>query len=391
MIDLEFNSDRPKFILVSTDQVNYLNIGLMGISLAAAFILPFEVFLFSYAFLGPLHYLTEISWLHDRKYFAPKRWDYVPLVVLSVVLLIGSGEKVLGEGVQAAVERLGLGPFSEWVHSYFSDITFIAFGVALLLVLTKNTGVRIGGGLVLCLVAYLMHNPKLPELSRGASMVEIDKYLKAYERRSGNPYWAIFAVYIPTLIHVYVFTGAFILFGALKRSSRTGYLSFAVFVCCALAALFLFTDMSFYTASTWAQESYGGIFESVNKQMMFHFGGFDGRASLTADVFANPVSILFARFIAFAYTYHYLNWFSKTSVIRWHKVPKLRFLAVILIWLASIGLYFYDYKLGFSWLFLLSFAHVLLEFPLNHQSFIGIVEEVGKRLQGGKAGAKVSS
>ena len=84
-----------------------------------------------------------------------------------------------------------------------------------------------------------------------------------------------------------------------------------------------------------------------------------------------------SRLIAFAYTYHYLNWFSKTQVIQWHKVPKLRFIAVIVLWVASVGLYVYDYAVGFKWLFLLSFAHVLLEFPLNHQSFIGIGREIG--------------
>ena len=36
-------------------QVNHLNIGLMVASMAAAFTLPFEVFLISYAVLGPLH------------------------------------------------------------------------------------------------------------------------------------------------------------------------------------------------------------------------------------------------------------------------------------------------------------------------------------------------
>src|SRR5438105_15288845 len=53
----------------TTDQVNYLNLGLMIVSCVLAYIIPFELFLFSYAVLGPLHYLTEISWLHDRKYF----------------------------------------------------------------------------------------------------------------------------------------------------------------------------------------------------------------------------------------------------------------------------------------------------------------------------------
>ncbi len=46
--------------------VNYLNMGLMVLSCALAFVLPFELFLLAYAVLGPLHYLTQISWLHDR-------------------------------------------------------------------------------------------------------------------------------------------------------------------------------------------------------------------------------------------------------------------------------------------------------------------------------------
>ena len=84
------------------------------------------------------------------------------------------------------------------------------------------------------------------------------------------------------------------------------------------------------------------------------------------------------RFIAFAYTYHYLNWFSKTSIIQWHKVPKLRFAAVLLMWIGGVAVYLYDYMAGIQWLFFLSFLHVLLELPLNFTSAIGI----GKHLQG---------
>jgi hypothetical protein len=57
-------------------KINSINIGLMLISCIAAFVMPFEVFLFAYAVLGPLHYLTEISWLHDRQYFAKGKYDY---------------------------------------------------------------------------------------------------------------------------------------------------------------------------------------------------------------------------------------------------------------------------------------------------------------------------
>ena len=85
---------------MTLDRINYLNIGLMLISLIAAFILPFEVFLLSYAILGPLHYLTEISWLHDRQYFSPKKLDWVPLAVLGLLILLGArsimGEEIFG-------------------------------------------------------------------------------------------------------------------------------------------------------------------------------------------------------------------------------------------------------------------------------------------------------
>jgi len=88
-------------------------------------------------------------------------------------------------------------------------------------------------------------------------------------------------------------------------------------------------------------------------------------------IYNSTIGIMLMRFIAFAYMYHYLNWFSKTEVIRWHKVPKIRFAAVLLIWLSACGLYAYNYALGLSFLFFLSFTHVLLEFPLNMVSIVG--------------------
>ena len=97
-------------------------------------------------------------------------------------------------------------------------------------------------------------------------------------------------------------------------------------------------------------------------------------------VFNSKTGILLARFIAFAYTYHYLNWFSKTSVIKWHKIPKRRFAVIGLFWAISLGLYAYNYALGLQWLFFLSFLHVLLEFPLNYVSIIGIFQTLRERL-----------
>src|SRR6186997_718295 len=66
---------------------DYINIGLLLISCALAFVLPFELFLFSYAILGPLHYLTEINWLHKRNYFTTGKKDYLLLILLCFLLV----------------------------------------------------------------------------------------------------------------------------------------------------------------------------------------------------------------------------------------------------------------------------------------------------------------
>jgi hypothetical protein len=71
-------------------------------------------------------------------------------------------------------------------------------------------------------------------------------------------------------------------------------------------------------------------------------------------------------FISFAYTYHYLNWFSKTSIIGWQKaMTKNTTKLILFIWISAIAIYTYDFKTGFMALFFLSFLHVFLEFPLN--------------------------
>jgi len=88
------------------------------------------------------------------------------------------------------------------------------------------------------------------------------------------------------------------------------------------------------------------------------------------------------RFIAFAYTYHYFNWFSKTSIIKWHEAGAVRLTAVAVLWLAAVGVYAYDYVIGVRVLFCLSLLHVYLEFPLNHVSILGTYRELRARLSG---------
>ena len=80
------------------------------------------------------------------------------------------------------------------------------------------------------------------------------------------------------------------------------------------------------------------------------------------------------RFIAFAYCYHYLNWFSKTRIIKWHEISKRRTGIIVGIYACALSLYYYNFGLGFAVLLSLSFIHVILELPLD----ILMITNIGK-------------
>src|ERR1700690_2788918 len=66
-----------------TDAIHF---ALMLAAVGLSYLLPFELVLLSYVFLGPAHYLTEISWLHDRDYFLPHRGIALTLIVVALAV-----------------------------------------------------------------------------------------------------------------------------------------------------------------------------------------------------------------------------------------------------------------------------------------------------------------
>lgn len=335
---------------LSTDQLNYLNIGLMLVAAAASFVRPFEVFLFAYALLGPLHYLTEISWLHDRKYFTRGRNDYLVLVAFAAIITIADMRLVPNLPATLRVA-----------------VTYIAFGSALVFVLIGKLWPR-----VICFAALIVTTPLI---------IRMDFFQ------------SLFSVLLPTIVHVLVFTGLFILVGALKGRSVSGVGSLVVFCLCALSFFVLGPASSADKMGENVKETYQ-VFAQLNYSLMTPFSQHDLNvpANIPAYVkyintvlYHSPTALAVMGLIAFAYTYHYLNWFSKTSIIQWHNIPRSRLIAVVVIWLASIGTYAYDYRFGLRWLFFLSFTHVLLEFPLNHLSIINIGKEFKSILNAGFA------
>lgn len=337
---------------MSLPAVNLVNIGLMLASAAVAFVVPFETFLLAYAVLGPLHYLTQISWLHDRQYFAQQPRDWVPLLVVSVVV--------------TAFSLLAVG-YPSWqpAAAWSPDLMLWCLLWGLLVVVTKDRVLRVAGSVVAAAAVLLLHG------------------------RSPSTVFAM--LWLPTLVHVFLFTGLFVLYGTLKNRSGTGWLSLLVFVGCGALTLLLPVGNLGYEASTYVQEAYQGTMGQMHVRLLNTSGlGAVAVAGATsggtwapfpslAAMLQNDVSVQLGRFIGFAYTYHYLNWFSKTSVIRWHQVPRRRLVAAVVIWLASVTLYFVDYEHGLRWLFLLSLLHVVLEFPLDWKTLLAIPRELQPR------------
>jgi hypothetical protein len=364
--------------MTKSTRINNWNIGLMIISCAAAFIMPFEVFLFAYAFLGPLHYLTEISWLHNRNYFSKGKYDYVFLISIGIIITWDYFSY----------------KYHFWPYQTVEDARDIAIrlniGDKLLLL-------ALFGGLILAFVK----NTTFKIISLLLVFAFINNWLRPVETESGDlapkdsTFLYILTSFVPTLIHVYVFTGFFILFGALKERSISGLVSFFVFIVCPVLLVILFQDQKFMGVSEYGRQAYGSTMTSdgffdLSQSILNRFFGYSADYSKATTneeaqkmfneqwinfVYYSKAGILLMRFIAFAYLYHYLNWFSKTEVIKWHEVPKARLAVIAGLWLFSIGIYAYDYAMGLQWLFFLSFSHVLLEFPLNFISIVGVGKE----------------
>ncbi len=374
-------------IRTNDDRINLVNIGLMLLSCAAAFIMPFEVFLFAYAVLGPLHYLTEISWLHDRRYFSKGKYDYLILVCIGLIITwdyLGYRYRIwpYSDEEQALSLSIRLNIYEKFLLLAFLGAAIMAF--------VKNTAAKL---VALFFLFAFLNNWLRPEIDDNGNMSRKDSTLLY-----------VLSSFIPTLIHVYVFTGFFILFGALKNRSRSGMISMLVFIVCPILLVALFRNNPFIKVSDYGINAFGtpqsndGFF-SLSQSILNRF--FDFRANADAAmsrdqqwigfVYHSQTGILLMRFIAFAYLYHYLNWFSKTEVIKWHQVPRKRLIAVVVLWVASLALYAYDYAIGLQWLFFLSFSHVLLEFPLNYISIAGSGRETLNILKNGfstgKAGA----
>jgi hypothetical protein len=294
------------------------HLGLMLAALALAYVLPFELLVLSYAVLGPAHYLTEISWLHDRKYFLPHR---------GLALLLGL--TALGAMFMAD-------PF--WL------------------------GILVSACFALCAI---LANARTPALILG--LLAAAAAVFAVLGLAGAPFAIAWAL-APSVIHVSVFTLVFMTLGAVKSRSRAqfglvgGYLL-------AIAAILILPP------------SQGTVIPALAKIGRDYFGDIGPALGAVFGVPHLALDARITGLLSFLYTYHYLNWFIKADVIRWTAVPRPRLIAIAALSLAATGLYFYNYVYGFMVLLLLSLIHVLLEFPLNSLSIGQLGAAIGESVR----------
>jgi hypothetical protein len=154
------------------------HLGLMLFALALTYVMPFELLLLAYVVLGPAHYATEISWLHDRKYFLPQGGIAVGLALLAIVA--------------ALIDNA----------SWFGFVMWGAFVICALLSTTS-----VGQAIVLVIAALGI----TAALMQGSSI-------------------AIVGILLPTLIHVSLFTLVFMALGAFRSGDRFQWFLVALYI-----------------------------------------------------------------------------------------------------------------------------------------------------------------
>jgi len=169
-----------------TRKIDILNIGFIFISLTLAFLLPFELFIFSYVVLGPLHYLTEINWLRDRNYFVRKRrwtWLFILvclLIAMAAIVKLPVINHYIGSSFTKSLSAINAG--------FYSQVILVMFLFAIGLVYFSRS---------LYIFLFL--------LGTVVAVILVNRYVSGTVILAG--------ILLPTIIHIFLFTLLFMILG----------------------------------------------------------------------------------------------------------------------------------------------------------------------------------
>lgn len=330
--------------------IDKLNLVLILISFLLACLLPFELFLFGYAFLGPLHYLTETNWIIGKNYFISNSyWKYLVFIaafLYSIPFLLNVFfEKSFLE--EDSLQKMML----VFNSSHTNILMFLVLVCSIVFLFTQKNKAFLISGLVVLFVSFWAY--------------------------TSEPYMLINGLMLPTVIHVYIFTILFMLYGMKKKSSTVGKFNILLMFLLPLSLLLINTDVFNYQFSESIKRLYvNNNFHYLNANLAKLFGVYEELKFF----FYERIDLKIQIFIAFAYIYHYLNWFSKTTVIGWYnQLNTQKSIIIISVWILISGCYLYDYRIGIVVSIFLSVLHVMLELPLNMITIKSLFEKSKKK------------
>ncbi len=324
--------------------VDYLNIGLILLSAILAFVFPIGLFIFAFVILGPLHYFTEINWLDQKQYFTTSKnriWFWIGFTATCLIMFPKFYFYV--SGAKTGQVFTFVLSFNQWTNAFIFLCLVAAVGFV---VIQKR-------------VFWLLL--LLPSIAI------------AYFLNSNTAYNQLLGMMIPTVIHVYLFTLIFMAYGAKKSKSTPGFVAVGVALFMPLLFAGATIDESTYLFSDWTKDLYvSGNFHQSPVLTASLLGIHDGKHFF----FYEAVAIKMMIFFSFIYMYHYLNWFSKTSLIQWHKTLTWKRSSIIVgLWALLLFVFYTDLRMGLLLAAFFSFLHVILEFPLNITSILGLVRK----------------
>lgn len=330
---------------MKTQQIDLLNIGLLIFSAILSYHFPLEVFVLSFAILGPLHYLTEINWLDKKQYFTSNNkrvWLWIGIAFSIIIVFPKLYYYVNG------FDESGLTAAIQFVNSWSNALIFMALVLAAGMVFLKS---RTHWGILVVL-----------------------GLTGAFFLNTNDTYTTFVGMFVPTIIHVYIFTLVFMLYGARKAKSRTGYIAVII----ALFIPFIFTAINVDQTSYLFNDGLKAIYQDNNlSSTPVHFAKFFGFFDRDVFYVYESKELRLMMFISFIYLYHYLNWFSKTTLIQWHKtITKGNSVIILGVWIGLLGLFYYNFTLGIISSLFLGFLHIIVEFPLNLISIKGVFSKM---------------
>jgi len=170
---------------MKAQQIDLLNIGLIIVSGILAYQFPLELFILAFAILGPLHYLTEINWLDKKQYFTSntnRLWLWIGIGSSLIIVFPKLYFHIFG------YDDSGLSEAIQFINSWSNALLFMSLVLAAAFVFLKKRMYWI----ILIVLGLTI----------------------AFFLNTNDTYSTLIGLFIPTIIHVYIFTLLFMLYGA---------------------------------------------------------------------------------------------------------------------------------------------------------------------------------